>query len=617
MNSDNSTAMSRTVEVLDGELTESTESMLSQEEAQELNQCLKESFRQAQDLFRQCAYYLLQMDERQGWKALGYRGFSDWLKKEIIPCYGLSERYLQRLKQVAAWERNVMQHSKDVNPDLIAELPVSQRVIIAQIPSIDKQVELLKECDQRKSQGNPHTASSLKDVVKRIKEQDQQAHLEKIPSAWQSDEYEVDFPVTVCGKSFNVIFQSAKSDGDYFHRFQLVGEGVSPTGAKTHYAYFDDAHQHESPQVYIEQVLGEILQSAEGAGGEGEAASTSADADGDDESAGGEGEAASTSADADGGDDESAGGEGEAASTSADTDGGDDESAEGEGEAASTSADADGGDDESAEGEGEAASTSADADGAEGADADIVGRRVVVVCPPGWVEMPSAPSGYRGTVQSHIPKKKSPNLYKVLLDKSPAPGKRRDVAIDLNRFRLIPFCLGDIQSSQDLQLYLSDTGTSVSIEIQELDSYQRRQLGKIPELPKILREACAEFFTEDAIAELINLLDVSEEINEPDSLMDCQSEEEFRQYLNCKDLGEIWREIRQSQSPQNDNVSELSEFKANYRKRMDQEASRKISAKDERIAELEKEIAELRRQIQAKEKPASRRQSVKAKAKKS
>ena len=534
MNSDNSTAMSRTVEVLDGELTESTESMLSQEEAQELNQCLKESFRQAQDLFRQCAYYLLQMDERQGWKALGYRGFSDWLKKEIIPCYGLSERYLQRLKQVAAWERNVMQHSKDVNPDLIAELPVSQRVIIAQIPSIDKQVELLKECDQRKSQGNPHTASSLKDVVKRIKEQDQQAHLEKIPSAWQSDEYEVDFPVTVCGKSFNVIFQSAKSDGDYFHRFQLVGEGVSPTGAKTHYAYFDDAHQHESPQVYIEQVLGEILQSAEGAGGEGEAASTSADAD-----------------------------------------------------------------------------------GAEGADADIVGRRVVVVCPPGWVEMPSAPSGYRGTVQSHIPKKKSPNLYKVLLDKSPAPGKRRDVAIDLNRFRLIPFCLGDIQSSQDLQLYLSDTGTSVSIEIQELDSYQRRQLGKIPELPKILREACAEFFTEDAIAELINLLDVSEEINEPDSLMDCQSEEEFRQYLNCKDLGEIWREIRQSQSPQNDNVSELSEFKANYRKRMDQEASRKISAKDERIAELEKEIAELRRQIQAKEKPASRRQSVKAKAKKS
>jgi hypothetical protein len=60
------------------------------------------------------------------------------------------------------------------------------------------------------------------------------------------------------------------------------------------------------------------------------------------------------------------------------------------------------------------------------------GDRVQVICPPGWVELAYAATGSRGTVQRMGKNRLSKNVF-VLLDSPPAPGKRCDVCLHLER----------------------------------------------------------------------------------------------------------------------------------------------------------------------------------------
>jgi hypothetical protein len=66
------------------------------------------------------------------------------------------------------------------------------------------------------------------------------------------------------------------------------------------------------------------------------------------------------------------------------------------------------------------------------------GDRVQVICPPGWSELAYANTGQWGTVQLIAAGKKLKGKIAIELDEPPAPGKRCDVWIAIERLLLLP-----------------------------------------------------------------------------------------------------------------------------------------------------------------------------------
>jgi hypothetical protein len=91
------------------------------------------------------------------------------------------------------------------------------------------------------------------------------------------------------------------------------------------------------------------------------------------------------------------------------------------------------------------------------------GDRVQVICPPGWVELAYANTGQLGTVQLIGSGQKLKGKIAIELDEPPAPGKRCDVWIAIERLMTLPLEPNMQTSTQAEELPLFSVGDRVQV----------------------------------------------------------------------------------------------------------------------------------------------------------
>lgn len=104
---------------------------------------------------------LLDMERRQGFKALGYSSWREWATKE----YSNSQAYLYRLLAAAKVEANLTADSTIVEIDI----PITQLTELAKLPAPQQSVALQKADELAMAKGKPRTAADVADAVRQLK----------------------------------------------------------------------------------------------------------------------------------------------------------------------------------------------------------------------------------------------------------------------------------------------------------------------------------------------------------------------------------------------------------------------------------------------------------------
>lgn len=105
---------------------------------------------------------LLDMERRQGFKALGYSSWREWATKEYS---NSSQAYLYRLLAAAKVEANLATDSTIVEIDI----PISQLTELAKLPAPQQPVALQKADELAMAKGKPRTAADVADAVRQLK----------------------------------------------------------------------------------------------------------------------------------------------------------------------------------------------------------------------------------------------------------------------------------------------------------------------------------------------------------------------------------------------------------------------------------------------------------------
>lgn len=111
---------------------------------------------------------LLDMERRQGFKALGYSSWREWATKEYS---NSSQAYLYRLLAAAKVEANLAD-STIVEIDI----PISQLTELAKLPAPQQPVALRKADELAMANGKPRTTADVADAVRQLKPQKTPKH---------------------------------------------------------------------------------------------------------------------------------------------------------------------------------------------------------------------------------------------------------------------------------------------------------------------------------------------------------------------------------------------------------------------------------------------------------
>ncbi|MBE9124777.1 hypothetical protein IQ258_01045 [Coleofasciculus sp. LEGE 07081] len=437
---------------------------------------------------------LLEMDRRRGWEALGYGSWSEWAISEYQDDY--KERYLFRLKAAASVEENLRTSQDESILRLARRLPISQASELAKLPTQDKQTEALKRAEEiAKKQGKARTAQLLKQVIKQIKENEEETT--EIPGAWRLSAKEFSIQLSDTGESVNVVYEPGNDIQDLYHHFELQGN-ISPTGFTSHYVFYGEAHKHVSPQAYAQILADKLYRQFQ---------------------------------------------------------------------------------------KQTRTTGSAESEFQTSVDIPLLGKRVVVICPSGYVEMPSAPEGSRGTVQSFNRQK---NRYKVRLDSPPAPGKRRDVSLPPERLQelIIPADLSQIKSERDFETYLQEVGEEViAREFSESEASVRVQLKKfvanIYELvqPHLGSQGVEQLQQDDQEYE-------QNSYSPPATyLWECKNPDDVAEYLEYSTPAEVFTDLQRLQQMQLEQLEQLQQerdalraLKENLEKQLEKQQQQRSSS---------------------------------------